>query len=222
MRAGRIAFRSREVVCNDSDNDVLLAEWRRAFPSLRVLPEGISGFSVDLPLGAFQDGMQFALPYRDSLNSPGDHSFSLWIEPDGWLPEWQKVVGYESVCDVVSLRNKPRLSFRYRRSVVDPWTRSSIRGGQLHASYPASDREVVRFLDKVWRIGSSHLSNVHDVFAPNMEEPPRRSVKTVVWSGFHVRTWCTEQPDRRIDGNLRPPTNGAEPERRYAAKEERS
>jgi hypothetical protein len=201
--------RLRLIVFNEEDSCAFLQALRTTYPSIRLVAEGFSGIAWPIPHGSTLPNNSFPVPYAQSLAEGPASTFTLWVELEGWKAIWRRSDWKSPLHDFVVIENQPRLQFRFRRSSVLPSNPNDYERGELFAMYEDGDAEHLRFLRRVWRIAESMSSNVHDVVDRKSGETRIRSTKTVCWSGLHVRAWCAERPERRIDSILRPPSDNS-------------
>lgn len=145
------------------------------------------------------------LQYYDSLGDPGERRFRVWVEPEGWEPDWQG----PNENSIWFIANKPRLEFVFERSNTIPPEHINMRDGRIRAYYRKDDDEHRLFLNRVLRIVGRMTTNVlrhTDRDTKIVDGPPMR---TVLWAGPHARAWCLEDPRRTLGSDWRP----VEPER---------
>lgn len=128
------------------------------------------------------------LIYRKSITYPWDSSFLMWIEPEGWKPEWEiSYIFHNGLC-TYRLANRPRFWCEFKRSYFNIWSiypesykahdpdwfnrREKWRPpslpdddhpvhlteGSLWSSWRRGDKECQSFARKIFRIAGKYVT----------------------------------------------------------------
>lgn len=130
-----------------------------------------------------------SLVYRKSITYPWDESFLMWIEPDGWKPEWEVRYIKDGQLAMYRLANQPRFWCEFKRSYFNIWSEFPesykahdpdwfIRGeiwrppivpdddnpvhlteGSLWSSWRRGDKECQSFARKIFRIAGKYMTS---------------------------------------------------------------
>ncbi len=155
-----------------------------------------------------EDGYLFDRPkknlkYFSSLVLDGPFHIHVWREPEDWTPDW---IG--PINDHYRLANPPRHKFVYEPSKCWPPKTWNIRSGRIWADYLKSDKEHLRFLNKVIRLTGKLTSKIVETWDRDTGELRRSAHHSDLWIGRHTADWCHADPERQIDGSWQP---GVEP-----------
>jgi hypothetical protein len=147
------------------------------------------------------------VPYLSSLAADEARLFRIWLEPDGWQPEWEQRRAFASIRTdgpiFYSIMNEPRLSFYFDRSIFPPPT-ATLREGRIWAVYDKTDKEHIALVRKVYRLSEKVTSNWLIGVHPDGSKwwgPKRDSI----WAGHDALEWCRADPRRCLGVNRRPP-----------------
>jgi len=171
------------------------------------------------------------LLYRDSLTYPWEEQFHVWLEPEGWKPDWWCLEPNHKY----ELINKPRCRFKFWRSSFswhtkdgsDPidtewllngefWRPPSraaeheihyMMEGTLEGHWADGDDEAAFFIRKVFRLANKLMSNTfrlvdRETLMPTTSEPVRLRNW---WAGHHAIKWAGERRHNYLFDIFKPP-----------------
>lgn len=177
---------------------------REKFPDIRFVraphwQKRVGGKTI------WQEPPDLIFPYLDSLGDSEESNFEIWLEPEGWEPEWwPERTGVKGRLTRWLVINRPRLRFDFHRGGIQPPWNTNLTSTSIGALYEHGDKEHLSFVRKVIRLSEKITDRVLDVY-PRGDKPPLRAIKSYIWAGRDAMRWCREAPDRRLAGNLRPP-----------------
>lgn len=99
MSGSAKASKRRVLIMDREDADALSRTLRDTWPGIRFMPYEYWMRKVD------KDGYRtekqkppnLKLQYYDSLGDPDERRFQVWVEPEGWKPDWQGPTRTDSV-----------------------------------------------------------------------------------------------------------------------------
>lgn len=130
----------------------------------------------------------------------------LWVEEDGWTPEWQMWPEQwdELGKPLYRVGNKPELWLRLELGPIGFYDPHNLHEGRVSAWYDRNDPDQRLFVGRAWRqldkLATQHLDRVDEVSGALI-----RSDNSIgLWAGWHALEWCRQDPRRRLDFQFRP------------------
>ncbi len=194
----KMCSKGRLLCFNEADAHDFGEALRERFPRIRFRMFGYTDLQCRPAAG---EQPRLDIPLYESLGDSSEWRFLVWIEPEGWEPEWEG----PNKNNLMVITNKPVLQFVYDSSRrIPPPDGNNLRPGQIWAYYRADDKECARFLNAVWRISARLSTNVLDVLDRKTGKVNYKATRTMIWAGYHALDWCRADPAHFIDENIRP------------------
>ncbi len=216
----------------EKDELCLTAKFVDAFPGLRFVERD---YWKDHSKGRWHYPKRPEQPlkyYSGLADAQQAGILTLWIEPDGWQPDWyssQKL--YPGADDHPEdagqpiryfLRNPPQLQIDYhggsygKNRIANGWLIENfnrdpvppviaLRGGAMTATFAEGDTEKKRFIDKAFRIVKKFATNELVAVNPYTNRflgPPMKGGWQ--WAGPDAIAWCRLSPHHLLGGDSRP------------------
>jgi hypothetical protein len=201
-----VRFRTRLIAMNDRDLDDFTDLLRRKFSGLKVLPWHYWQELSDAGGAAkYKSAFNLQIDYFESLSDRRAYSRRIWVEPPGWKPFW---IG-PNQHGVFLIANEPQFTVEIQGSRVAPLGPPYLfRSGRIIGSYDPDDREQKAFADAVIRLSSKLTTNLVKIVRRDTRETLYERQKGMVWVGHDVIRWMREDPQRTVDGDIRPVDEG--------------
>ncbi len=201
-------WRGRSGLVSDEDTVDLTAALQARFPQIRFTHYD---YWKGQPKHLSDDELQeLTVPYRDSLSSAswGYPMLRVWLEPEGWRPEWAP----SNYDPIYAIQNQPPLTFTWcaSRLGAGSWFNnvdySCLKLGEVWAHIAEGDKEHITFVNKVWWLIAGLSTNktpccVHDLAKEEIRGP---FVANQIWIGHKALEWVRQDPARCFVHRHRP------------------
>jgi hypothetical protein len=151
----------------------------------------------------FRQPPDLFVPYLPSLAAEdGRHATRIWLEPEGWEPDWQiwPESGDDESRPLNRLFNMPP-SFRLLHTRP---RNGDLRHSSIDATILRGDKAHLSFVQAAARIFKRNAVTQYDVVYDDTGKVRFANQRVTMWTGQAAQAWCAADPVRRIDHCLRP------------------
>lgn len=197
----RRLHRLRQLITDDFDDAMISLALRDAYPHVRF----VSG------VNAFQSA---ALVEGPTIPEAGAGVVRIYFPPPGWEPEF-RIANPSTPSYVLAILPEPwALYGRGQWFWGNKWfpeakwafSLPTREHGHMSMSYDPDAAEQRALMRSVWRLLERLTTNALRGVQPKIDRPAlMKDLRGgMFWAGHHALEWCSQAPDRMLDGCRRP------------------